>query len=187
GNTFGIFGSHRLLITGLDARQRAAVKAVCTDMHQPYINAVVRALAKAEIVFDKFHVLEVRRQEFFRAGAVMRAFGRGERWLLLRRWKTLRGSKRTELQQLFAVNHRLFKAYVLREQLDRLWSYKARDGGARFLFGWGRSAAPPVAAAATSHPAGRPAGCASSDRGYRCPGCGAYRRRLTGRDHRRRC
>jgi transposase len=128
----------------LDARQRAAVTAVCTDMHQPYINAVSRELSKAEIVFDKFHVLqhasaaldEVRRQEFFRAGAVMRAFGRGKRWLLLRRWKTVRGSKRTELQQLFAANHRLFKAYVLREQLDRLWTYKTCEGVARFLFGW---------------------------------------------------
>ena len=41
---------------------------------------------------------EVRRQEFFRAGAVMRRYGRGKRWLLLRRWKTARGSKRRELQ-----------------------------------------------------------------------------------------
>jgi transposase len=133
-----------LLNTCLDPRQRAAVKAVCTDMHQPYLNAVSEVLKKAEIVFDKFHVLqhasaaldEVRRQEFFRAGAVMRAYGRGKRWLLLRRWKTVRGSKRTELQQLFAVNRRLFKAYVLREQLDRLWIYKTREGVARFLFGW---------------------------------------------------
>lgn len=133
-----------LLTTCLDPRQRAAVEAVCTDMHQPYLNAVAVVLTKAEIVFDKFHVLqhasaaldEVRRQEFFRAGAVMRAYGRGKRWLLLRRWKTVRGSKRHELQQLFAVNHRLFKAYVLREQLDRLWTYKTREGVARFLFGW---------------------------------------------------
>ena len=72
----------------------------------------------------------------FAPGAVMRAFGRGKRWLLLRRWKTVRGSKRGELQQLFAANRRLFKAYVLREQLDRLWTYKTRDGVARFLFGW---------------------------------------------------
>lgn len=133
-----------LLTTCLDARQRAAVEAVCTDMHRPYVNAVAHQLPKAEIVFDKFHVLQhasaalddVRRQEFFRAGAVMRAFGRGKRWLLLRRWKTVRGSKRRELQQLFAANRRLFKAYVLREQLDRLWTYKTRDGLAQFLFGW---------------------------------------------------
>ena len=48
----------KLLTTCLDARQRAAVKAVCTDMHRPYINAVAGELAKAEIVFDKFHVLQ---------------------------------------------------------------------------------------------------------------------------------
>ena len=133
-----------LLTTCLTARQRAAVEAVCLDMHRPFLNAVGTALPHAEVVFDKFHVLqhgaaaldEVRRQEFFRAGAVMRRFGRGKRWLLLRRWKTVRGSKRGELQQLFAANRRLFKAYVLREQLDRLWTYTTRWGVARFLLGW---------------------------------------------------
>jgi transposase len=133
-----------LLTTGLDARRRAAVEAVCTDMHQPYANAVARVLPEAAIVYDKFHVLqhasaaldEVRRHEFFRAGPVMRAFGRGKRWLLLRRWKTVRGSKRAELQELFGANRRLFKAYVLREQLDRLWTYTTENGVARFLLGW---------------------------------------------------
>jgi transposase len=48
----------------------------------------------------------------------------------------VRWSKRQELQQLFAANRRQFKAYVLREQLDRLWTYKTREGVAQFLFGW---------------------------------------------------
>jgi transposase len=133
-----------LLTEDLMARQRGAITAVCTDMHRPYLNAVGAALPRAEIVFDKFHVLQhasaalddVRRQEFFRAGAVMRAHGRGKRWLLLRRWKTVRGSKRQELQTLFTANRRLFKAYVLREQLDRLWTYKTRPGVLNFLNGW---------------------------------------------------
>jgi transposase len=105
---------------------------------------VTEVLPHAEAVFDKFHVLqhasaaldEMRRQEFFRAGPAMREHGRGKRWLLLRRWKTLRGSKRAELQTLFAANRRLFKAYVLREQLDRLWMYKTRTGVLNFLNGW---------------------------------------------------
>ncbi len=133
-----------LLTTRLDARQRAAVEAVCTDMHRPYLNAVTRELPNATVVLDKFHVLqhagaaldEVRRHEFFRAGPVMRRFGRGKRWLLLRRWKTVRGSKREELRALFAANRRLFKAYVLREELDHLWTYTTRDGVANFLWGW---------------------------------------------------
>jgi hypothetical protein len=49
----------------------------------------------------------------------MRASGRGKRWLLLRRWKTVRGLQRQELQQRFAADRRLLRAYVLREQLDR--------------------------------------------------------------------
>lgn len=87
--------------------------AVRTDMHRPpYLNAVGEVFDPAEIVFDEFHVLQnasaalddVRRQEFFRAGAVMRAHGRGKRWLLLRRWATVRGSKRRELETLFAAS-----------------------------------------------------------------------------------
>lgn len=124
--------------------QRGRIHAACTDMHQPYLNAVAAVLPKADVVFDKFHVLQhasaalddVRRQEFFRAGAVMRAVGRGKRWLLLRRWKTVRGSKRRELETLFAANRRLFKAYILREQLDRLWTYKTPQGVGDFLLGW---------------------------------------------------
>jgi len=136
-----------LLTEELTARQRAAISAACTDMHRPYLNAVGAVLPKAEIVFDKFHVLQhasaalddVRRQEFFRAGAIMREHGRGKRWLLLRRWKTVRGSKRRELETLFAANRRLFKAYVLREQLDRLWTYKTRPGVLNFVLGWLRA------------------------------------------------
>ncbi len=136
-----------LLRDRLDGHQRSAVEAVCIDMHRPYLNAVAEVLPNAAIVFDKFHVLqhasnaidEVRRQEFFRAGPVMRKYGRGKRWLLLHRWRNVRGSKRRELQELFDANRRLYKAYVLREQLDWLWTYKTRRGVADFLEGWQRA------------------------------------------------
>jgi transposase len=128
----------------LTRRFRQRIGLDCMDMHRPYLNAVREVLSRAEAVFDKFHVLQhasaalddVRRQEFFRAGPVMREHGRGKRWLLPRRWKTVRGSKRAQLQALFAANRRLFKAYVLREQLDPLWTYKTRLGVLNFLNGW---------------------------------------------------
>jgi transposase len=132
------------LLVHMDRRQRSAVEAVCADMHKPYLNAVEWALPGVPVVFDKFHVLqhaskaidEMRRQEFFRAGEAMRKYGRGKRWLLLRRWANVRGEKRRQLKELFSANRRLFKAYVLREELDRLWTYKARWGVERFLRGW---------------------------------------------------
>jgi transposase len=101
-------------------------------------------LPKADIVYDEFHVLqhaadaidEVRRHEFFRAGPTMRAMGRGKRWLLLRRWRHLSLAERGVLRALFAINRRLFKAYVLREQLARLWEYATPIGVGRFVVGW---------------------------------------------------
>src|SRR5258708_28235726 len=109
----------------MDARQRAAVEAVCMDMHRPYLNVVTEVLHRAEAVFDKFHVLqhastaldEMRRQEFFRAGPAMREHGRGKRWLLLRRCKTFHGSKRAQLHTLFVTNLTLFKPYLPRDHL----------------------------------------------------------------------
>jgi transposase len=76
-----------LLTADLTGRQRGVITAVCMDMHRAYRNAVAAVLPKAEVVFDKFHVFqhasaaldEVRRQEFFRAGPVMRKHGRGKR------------------------------------------------------------------------------------------------------------
>lgn len=47
-----------LLTEELTGRQRAAITAVCTDMHRPYLNAVGAVLTDAEVVFDKFHVLQ---------------------------------------------------------------------------------------------------------------------------------
>jgi transposase len=42
-----------LLQTDLNARQRAAVTAVCMDMHRPYLNAVAEVIPQADPVFDK--------------------------------------------------------------------------------------------------------------------------------------
>jgi len=133
-----------LLGTCLDARQQAAVKACCIDMAKPYRNAIAKVLPHAEVVFDKFHVLqhasraidEVRRAEFLRAGEVMRAYGRGKRWLLLKRWDNLDREERGSLKELFNANRRLYKAYLMREQLDRLWTYKTENGVTSFLLRW---------------------------------------------------
>jgi len=114
-------------------------------MYRPYLNAVTTVLPQAEIVCDEFDVLqhasaaldEVRPPGIPSRRPVMREHGRGERWLLLRRGKPVRCSKRAELQALFAANPRLFKAYVLCEQLDWLWTYKKRlPASLHFQMGW---------------------------------------------------
>jgi Transposase len=82
-------------------------------------------------VYDKFHVLqhankaidEGRRAEFFRKGGRMRGVVKGKRWLLLTRWMNLDNQKRQQLNQLFTLNRRVMRAYLLKESLERLWTY----------------------------------------------------------------
>ena len=127
--------------------RRRAVRAVCMDMWRPFLASVREHLPRAAIVFDKFHVMqhvndavdETRRQEFFRRRGHLREVMRGKRWLFLTRWRHLSRAKRGELNEAFALNRRLFKAYFLKEQIERLWEYTYEGAARRFFVQWVRS------------------------------------------------
>ncbi|MDE3161456.1 MAG: transposase [Acidobacteriota bacterium] len=78
----------------------------------------------------------MRRAEFFRKGGRMRGVVKGKRWLLLSRWVNLTAGKRQELNQLFALNRRVCKAYILKETLDRLWTYHYEGAMLNYLQRW---------------------------------------------------
>ena len=127
--------------------RRRAVRAVCLDMWRPFLASVRQHLPKAAIVFDKFHVMqhvndavdETRRKEFFRQRGHLRDVVRGKRWLFLTRWRHLSRAKRGELNEAFALNRRLFKAYFLKEQIERMWDYTYEGAARRFFTQWVRS------------------------------------------------
>ena len=128
----------------LSGRQRKGIKAACVDMWEPYRLSLEQWAPRCRIIYDKFHVLqhanaaidEVRRAEFFRKGGQRRGLVKGKRWLLLTRWVNLTAGKRQELNTLFALNRRLLKAYLLKESLDRFWSYRYEGAMLRYLQSW---------------------------------------------------
>ena len=130
--------------TELSKRQRGQITAACVDMWAPYSISLQQWAPKAAIVYDKFHVMqhanaaieEVRRAEFFRKGGAMRGLVKGKRWLLLSRWVHLSPAKRQQLNELFALNRRVMKAYLLKESLDRLWTYTYEGAMLRYLQNW---------------------------------------------------
>jgi len=61
---------------------------------------------------------------------------RGKRWLFLTRWHNLTRRKRGQLNEVFALNRRLFKAYFLKEQIERLWTYTYEGAARRFFEAW---------------------------------------------------
>ena len=56
--------------------------------------------------------------------------------MLLTRWVHLTAGKRQQLNALFALNRRVFKAYLLKESLERLWTYHYEGAMVRYLQSW---------------------------------------------------
>lgn len=130
----------------LGPRRSRRLRVVTMDMWQGYIGSVQAHAPLAEIVFDRFHieryltqaVEEVRRQEFFRRGGIYRDAVRGKKWLLLTKFRRLRRGKRLELNALLRMNHRLFKAWLFKEQFEHAWTYTTEQGMRAFLVRWRR-------------------------------------------------
>jgi transposase len=128
----------------LSRGQRRRIEAACVDMWEPYRLSVEQSAPQCRIVYDKFHIMqhaneaidEVRRAEFFRQGKQMRELVKGKRWLLLTRWVNLNGRRRQELNTLFSMNRKLLKAYLLKESLDRLWTYHYEGAMVNYFKRW---------------------------------------------------
>jgi transposase len=124
--------------------QRSAVEAACVDMWEPFRKSIEQWLPKCRIIYDKFHIMqhagaavdEVRRAEFFRKDGPAREVVKGKRWLLLTRWVNLTMHKKQQLNALFALNRKVMKAYLLKESLDRLWTYHYEGAMVRYLKSW---------------------------------------------------
>lgn len=130
--------------TELSRGQRSRIQTACVDMWHAFTTSITEWAPRCRIVYDKFHVMqhankavdEVRRAEFFRKGGHARQVVKGKRWLLLSRWVHLDAAKRQQLNALFALNRRVFKAYLLKESLDRLWTYRYEGAMFRYLQSW---------------------------------------------------
>jgi transposase len=130
--------------TQLSRKQRGRMEAACLDMWEPYRLSLEDWVPGCRLVYDKFHILqhanaaidEVRRAEFFRQGGRKRELVKGKRWLLLSRWVNLNTEKKRQLNQLFRLNRRVMKAYLLKESLNRLWEYRYEGAMLRYLQSW---------------------------------------------------
>lgn len=114
----------------------AKLKAIAMDMNPGYVEEAKAQCPAAQIVFDLFHVAAkyghevVDRVRVDAANAVRhdkpaRQLIKGSRWLLLKNADNIEKEKdRVKLSELLAANKPLMKAYVLKDDLKRLWEYR---------------------------------------------------------------
>jgi transposase len=114
----------------------AKLKAIAMDMNPGYVEEAKAQCPRAQIVFDLFHVVAkyghevIDRVRVDAANAVKhdkpkRKLIKGSRWLLLKNAENVRKPEdRVKLSELLAANKPLLKAYVLKDDLKRLWQYR---------------------------------------------------------------
>ena len=118
----------------LSAEQKASILAVGIDRSGAYRAAVELYLPKADIVFDKFHLLanlgevidKIRRRTQAQADAEGRALLKGQRCNLLRNRENLTAGGRADLKELLAANRDLSVVYVLKDAFKQVWTYTCR-------------------------------------------------------------
>ena len=132
-------------MTTLKADFSAQIRVICSDMWKPYLKMIAKHLPQAINVLDRFHIM----QKFGRALDKVRAdeakrlrqakqppLLSKSRWCFLKRRENLTEKQGFKLNQLLKMNLRTVKAYLLREQFQKLWEYRSPGWAGKFLEQW---------------------------------------------------
>ena len=141
GRTSEIFSKFLKL---LPDTTKQGILAVAMDMGPSYQKAVKDDLSNADIIFDRFHVMQnyskaidnQRRIEFRKADKSGKELMTGTRYLLLKNSDKLTEEQQLKLNKLLQENQNINLLYILKEQLQALWKSKSYDEMQAALESW---------------------------------------------------
>jgi transposase len=123
----------------------AALRFICSDMWKAYLKVIAKKAGDAVHVLHRFHIAmhlskaidQVRADE----ARVLAARGyepilKRTRWLLLKRPENLTATQDIKLAELLRYNLRTVRAYLLKEDIQGLWSYVSPHWAGRFMDNW---------------------------------------------------
>lgn len=153
-------GRRRLLWVGEDRKEKTIrsffgwfgdhtkdLKYVCSDMWKPYLKVIAEKASQAIHVLDRFHIMAniSKAIDEIRANEVRQLKADGyepilkrKRWLLLKRPENLTEKQTASMKELLQYNLRSVRAYLLKEEFQRLWDYVTPGWAGKFLDQWCR-------------------------------------------------
>ena len=138
----------RFFLEELSEYQRARIRYATCDMSRAYMGAIKEYCPNVTLVLDRFHIVkslneavdEVRKEQWRKLDGDKRKAIKGLRWLLYR-YSSTRTKKDTRLlNELRKSNRRIYRAWVLKDEFEQFWNYKATWAAERFLKRWTRAA-----------------------------------------------
>ena len=111
-------------------------------MWKPYLRVVAELAGQAIHILDWFHIMSQMGKAIdkVRAQEAKQLKAKGEqpvltnsRWCLLKRPENLTDKQTVKLKELLSFNLKTVRAYLLKEDLQRFWSYTTPGWAGRFL------------------------------------------------------
>lgn len=138
----------RFFQKSLSASQRNQILWAACDMSEAYIGAIEEHCPNVTLVLDRFHIVkainlaldEVRKEQWREASAQERKVLKGLRWLLFKNPSTRSKKDFRTLQALQRGNRRIYRAWLLKDEFEHFWDFKAPWAAERFLKRWTTSA-----------------------------------------------
>jgi transposase len=136
-------------LEAMPRRVKRAIRTVCTDLYEGFIQAVKEVLGKAQVVIDRYHVAKLyragadrlRTQELRRLKQELPkadyAKLKGAMWPFRKRAADLEVAEQELLTQLFAYSPALQQAYGYREELTGIFDASlSKDAALHQLTDW---------------------------------------------------
>jgi transposase len=135
----------RQFFDGFGPERTRQLRFICSDLWQPYLDVIAHKASQALHVLDRFHVAlnmnkaidQVRAeesQELRRQG--LQPILTRSRWCLLKRPEHLRPREEIKLADLLKANLRTVRAYLLKEDLEQVWTWTGVRLAAKYLHRW---------------------------------------------------
>ena len=129
----------------LGIERSEALKFVCTDMWQPYLNVIQEKAKQVLLILDRFHIVAAINKAIDKVRATeykkMKDDGhelilKNSRWCLLKRKENLTEKQEVKLKELLKYNLKSVKAYLLQVDFQGFWEYVSPAWAGKFLDRW---------------------------------------------------
>jgi len=120
------------------------IELAVVDMWDPYIASIKKNCKTADVVIDRFHLIKIindaidkiRKKEFASADDKERKDMKHKRFLILARNKNLKPKQRDNLRFMMKRNRKLYKAYLLKEQIGDIFDEDNENDAYWRLVNW---------------------------------------------------
>jgi len=127
----------------LGEQRSKELKYICTDMWKPYLNVIKKKAPQALNILDRFHIVkkfneaidQIRRQEINK-NIIASEQLKKTRWILMKNEDNLTENQVTKLSELLNSQLKSIKAYLLKKDFQRFWSYKYKGVAKKFIRDW---------------------------------------------------